>query len=133
MTPPKSSAPLEMVSDSATAPRVLKARRARARTQARSTSVFERGKTSAEHFLEGANPSMKPLLVGIGIGAALMGTALALRSKKGGIALFSGEHAALAGSLTKTALLAVAGVVGGQPVRTVATQALLDVANAFKA
>jgi hypothetical protein len=78
---------------------------------------------------------VKPILIGVGIGAALVGTAVALRSKSDGSRLspFHGPNAALAGALTKTALFALARVVSGQTVRTVATRALLEVAEAWKA
>jgi hypothetical protein len=78
---------------------------------------------------------VKPLLIGVGIGAALMGTAVAVRSKSdkaGGLLRFHAANSALAGALTKTALFALARVVAGQTVRTVATRALLEVAEAWK-
>ena len=79
---------------------------------------------------------MKPLLIGVGIGAALVGTAMAVRSRgdrEGAISPFHGKNAALAGALTKTALLAVARAMSGEAVRSVATRALLEVAEAWKA
>jgi hypothetical protein len=79
---------------------------------------------------------MKPLLIGVGIGAALVGTAMAMRSKgdrEGGISPFHGPNSALAGALTKTALFAVARAMSGETLRTVATRALLEVAEAWKA
>jgi len=72
---------------------------------------------------------MKPLLIGAGIGAALVGSALALNSKR------PSENSPFVGmnqTLTKTALVALARVVSGHTVRSVATSALLDVADAMK-
>ena len=72
---------------------------------------------------------MKPLLIGAGIGAALLGAALAASSRRSaGVSRLSGMDRAL----TKTALIALARVVSGQTVRTVASSALLDVADALK-
>lgn len=72
---------------------------------------------------------MKPLLIGAGIGAALFGAAMATSSKRRAIALpLSGVDRAL----TKTALVALARVVSGQTVRSVASSALLDVADVLK-
>jgi len=78
---------------------------------------------------------VKPLLIGVGIGAALVGTAMALRSRadREGLSPFHGPNSALAGALTKTALLAVARAMSGETIRTVATRALLEVAEAWKA
>ncbi len=73
---------------------------------------------------------VKPLLIGAGIGAALLGTALAMTSKRPSRGLpFSGLNQ----TLTKTALVALSRVVSGHTVRSVATSALLDVADAMKA
>lgn len=72
---------------------------------------------------------MKPLLIGAGIGAALLGAAVAASSKR------SANLSALGGmerALTKTALVALARVVSGQTVRSVASSALLDVADTLK-
>jgi len=72
---------------------------------------------------------MKPLLIGAGIGAALLGAALAVSSKRpAGGSPFTGMNQ----TLTKTALVALARVVSGQTVRSAATSALLDVADAMK-
>jgi hypothetical protein len=72
---------------------------------------------------------MKPLLVGAGIGAALVGSALAVSSKRPSLGLpFAGMNQ----TLTKTALVALARVVSGQNARSVATSALMDVADAIK-
>jgi hypothetical protein len=72
---------------------------------------------------------MKPLLIGAGIGAALLGSALAVSSKRPSLkSPFTGMNQ----TLTKTALVALARVVSGQTVRSVATSALLDVADALK-
>jgi hypothetical protein len=72
---------------------------------------------------------MKPLLIGAGIGAALLGSALVARSKRSSLAApFSGMNQ----MLTKTALVALARVVSGQTMRSVATSALLDVADSLK-
>ena len=72
---------------------------------------------------------MKPLLIGAGIGAALLGAALSLNSKRqSGASLLTGLNP----TLTKTALVAIARVVSGQTVRSVTTSALLDVAETLK-
>ena len=72
---------------------------------------------------------LKPFLIGAGIGAALLGSALAVSSKRS----FSGSGLSrMHPTLTKTALIALARVVSGQTVRSVATSALLDVADAMK-
>jgi hypothetical protein len=72
---------------------------------------------------------LKPLLIGAGIGAALLGAAVAVSSKRTGQGSpFKGMNQ----TLTKAALVALARVVSGQTVRTVATSALLDVAEAMK-
>ncbi|HKO50373.1 MAG TPA: hypothetical protein VJV79_21770 [Polyangiaceae bacterium] len=72
---------------------------------------------------------MKPLLIGAGIGAALLGSALAVSSRR---PLKASPFAGMSQALTKTALIALARVVSGQTVRSVATSALLDVADAMK-
>ena len=77
-----------------------------------------------------ASLPVKPLLIGAGIGAALLGTALAVSSKRAGSAspfIGMNQH-----TLTKTMLVALARVVSGQTVRSAATSALLDVADAMK-
>ena len=72
---------------------------------------------------------VKPLLIGAGIGAALLGTALAVSSKRPSSGSpFTGMNQ----SLTKTVLVAVARVVSGQTLRSAASSALLDVADAMK-
>lgn|SRR5690349_6316758 len=71
---------------------------------------------------------MKPLLIGAGIGAALLGAALSVTAKRPKASPFNGMDRAL----TKTALVALARVVSGQTVRSVASSALLDVAGALK-
>lgn len=71
---------------------------------------------------------VKPLLIGAGVGAALIGVALSVSSKQKASSPFSGMNHAL----TKTALVALARVVSGQTMRSVATSALLDVADAVK-
>lgn len=72
---------------------------------------------------------MKPLLIGVGIGAALLGSALAVSSRRTSVGSpFRGMNQ----TLTKTALVALARVVSGQTVRSVTTSALLDVADAMK-
>lgn len=70
---------------------------------------------------------VKPLLIGAGIGAALLGAALTVTAKRR-----PGASFALSPALTKTALVAAARVISGQTVRCVATTALLDVAEALK-
>jgi len=73
---------------------------------------------------------VKPLLIGAGIGAALLGTALAVSSKRPSSGSpFSGMNQ----TLTKTVLVAVARVVSGQTLRSAASSALIDVADAMKA
>lgn len=72
---------------------------------------------------------MKPLLIGAGIGAALLGSALVATSKRSfGGSPFNG----MGQTLTKTALVALARVVSGQSVRSATTSALMDVADAMK-
>jgi len=72
---------------------------------------------------------MKPLLIGAGIGAALLGAVLSASAKRSASpSPFRGMNP----TLTKTALVALARVVSGQTVRSVATSALLDVADALK-
>jgi hypothetical protein len=77
--------------------------------------------------------TLKPLLLGVGIGAALAGVALLLRPKheKGGLTL-GGPNAELAGKLTKSALLAFARVVSGDSLRSAATRALVEAAETWK-
>lgn len=69
-----------------------------------------------------------PLLIGAGLGAALLGAALAVTSKRRAASPLN----VLNPALTKAALVAVARVVSGQTMRSVATSALLDVAEAVK-
>lgn len=71
---------------------------------------------------------VKPLLIGAGVGAAVVGVALSVSSKQRASSPFRGMNHAL----TKTALVALARVVSGQTMRSVATSALLDVADAVK-
>ena len=73
---------------------------------------------------------IRPLLIGAGIGAALLGSALAISSKRPS---FSSPFSGMRQTLAKTALVALARVVSGQTMRSVATSALLDVADAMKA
>jgi len=80
--------------------------------------------------------AVKPLLIGVGIGATLMGAAVVLHSrseKSAQLSPFHGPNSALATALTKSALFALARMVSGQTVRSVATRALLEVAEAWKA
>lgn len=80
--------------------------------------------------------TVKPLLIGVGIGATLMGAAVVLHSrseKSTQLSPFHGPNSALASALTKSALFALARMVSGQTVRSVATRALLEVAEAWKA
>jgi len=72
---------------------------------------------------------MKPLLIGAGIGAALLGSAWAMSSKR---SLSGSPLSRVNQTLTRTALVALARVVSGQTARSVATSALLDVADAMK-
>ena len=92
-----------------------------------SASLVQRAKAATAEL--GALP-MKPLLIGAGIGAALLGSALVVtkRSSASGASPFAGMNQ----TLTKTALIALARVVSGQTVRSVAASALLDVADALK-
>jgi len=69
-----------------------------------------------------------PLLIGAGVGVALLGAALAVTSKRRTRAPLNAMNPAL----TRAALVAVARVLSGQTVRSVATSALLDVADAVK-
>jgi hypothetical protein len=71
---------------------------------------------------------MKPLLIGAGIGAALVAALTASSNRRAHGSPLSGMNRAL----TKTALVALARVVSGQTVRTVASSALLDVSDALK-
>jgi len=77
---------------------------------------------------------VKPMLVGAGIGAALLGAALSLSSKRQSttLPLVGLPLVGLNRTLTKTALVALARVVSGQNVRSVTTSALLDVADALE-
>ena len=132
------SAPVTSGPDSAGAQRAVKNRRRRGANGARAGANGAQPTALASHFDtisgEHAGASFKPLLIGVGIGAALVGTAVVLRSKsEKGVSPFHGPNAALAGALTKAALLAVARVVSGDTVRSVATRALLEVAEAWKA
>ena len=81
---------------------------------------------------EAGNPALKPLLIGIGVGAALVGTAFAVRSKRGAMALPFAANPELGAALTRTALTALARVVSGQTARSAASSALLEAANALK-
>jgi hypothetical protein len=72
---------------------------------------------------------LKPLLLGAGIGAALLGSALAVSSKRRAA---GSPFTGLDQTLTKTAIVALARVVSGHTLRSVATRALLDVADAMK-
>ncbi|HYQ45424.1 MAG TPA: hypothetical protein VER11_25735 [Polyangiaceae bacterium] len=69
-----------------------------------------------------------PLLIGAGIGVALLGAALAVTSRRRSASPLNAANPAL----TKAALVAVARVVSGHTVRSVAASALLDVAEAVK-
>lgn len=73
---------------------------------------------------------LKPLLIGAGIGAAVLGTVWAVSSKR---TLLASPFSGMNQTLTKTGLIAVARVVSGQTVRSVASSALLEVADAMKA
>ncbi|HEY3256146.1 MAG TPA: hypothetical protein VGJ91_19435 [Polyangiaceae bacterium] len=87
------------------------------------------GRRAEAAFAEVSALPVKPLLIGVGIGAALLGSVLAVSSKRTSLGSpFTGMNQ----TLTKTALVALARVVSGQTVRSVATSALLDIAEAFK-
>jgi len=89
-------------------------------------ALARRAKAAATEL---ATLPMKPLLIGAGIGAALLGSAWAVSSKRTSVASpFTGMNQ----TLTRTALTALARVVSGQTVRSVASRALLDVADALK-
>lgn len=90
-----------------------------------STSLARRAKAVAGEL---SGLPVKPLVIGAGIGAALLGSALAMSSKRRAGSPFTGMNQ----MLTRTALVAVARVVSGQTVRSVAASALLDVASAMK-
>ena len=96
------------------------------RTPSRLADLTRRAEAVAQEL--GALP-VKPLLIGAGLGAALLGTALAVNSKRPSSASpFTG----MGQTLTKTVLVAVARVVSGQTLRSAASSALLDVADAMK-
>ena len=91
-----------------------------------STTLARRAKAVAGEL--SALP-VKPLVIGAGIGAALLGSALVVSSRgRAAGAPFTGMNR----MLTRTALVAVARVISGQTVRSVAASALLDVASAMK-
>ena len=95
--------------------------------RARASSTLERRAKAVAAEL--STLPMKPLLIGVGIGAGLLGAALAMSSKRPSVGSpFKGMNQ----TLTKTALVALSRVVSGQTVRSVATSALLDVADAMK-
>ncbi|HEY0462722.1 MAG TPA: hypothetical protein VGC79_00875 [Polyangiaceae bacterium] len=89
-------------------------------------TLARRAEAVAQEF---AALPMKPLLIGAGIGAALVGTVLAMSSKRPAA---GSPFVGMNQTLTKTALVALARAVSGQTVRSVATSALLDVAEAMK-
>ncbi len=116
-------------------PRPLRKRRAPRAALAKHLEVAPANSAEPTAALD-LSTSMKPLLIGVGIGAALVGATMAVRSRsdrEGAVSPFHGPNAALAGALTKTALLAVARAMSGEAIRTVATRALLEVAEAWKA
>ena len=136
----KSASPVDISPDSGAARHIAKLRKTRERKAPPTKPVAAQNGGSAalaRALTATANSSsVKPLLIGVGIGAALVGTAVVMRSKSDRIASispFHGPNSALAGALTKTALFALARVVSGQTVRAVATRALLEVADAWKA
>jgi|SRR5450432_2987429 hypothetical protein len=136
----KSASTIDISPDSGTARHVAKLRKTRERKgQPMKPAAAPGGGSAAlarSLTATASSPSVKPLLIGVGIGAALVGTAVVMRSKSGRterISPFHGRNSALAGALTKTALFALARVVSGQTVRAVATRALLEVADAWKA
>jgi len=132
---PSSSVDLDSSSEPAAAPRPLRKRRPARSDLAKQLKMAPANGAEPAPTLD-LSTSMKPLLIGVGIGAALVGTAMAVRSRgarDGGVSPFHGPNAALAGALTKTALLAVARAMSGEAIRTVATRALLEVAEAWKA
>jgi hypothetical protein len=100
----------------------------RSKLRKRAPGTLERRAKAAAAEL--ATLPMKPLLIGAGIGAAVLGSAWVLSSKRTSLASpFSGMNQ----TLTRTAVTALARVVSGQTMRSVATSALLDVAEALKA
>src|SRR4051794_28733666 len=107
-------------------PRPTAERQARKPRKATATNIAGR---AAALVAELSSLPMKPLLIGAGIGAALVGSALAVSGKRGSARVMLGT---MNPALTKTALVALARVVSGQSVRNVATSALLDVADAMK-
>jgi hypothetical protein len=135
----KSASPAPLTPHSATATHVAKLAKPRERRASRTKplTAASGGLTSLARAAT-AKPdasSVKPLLIGVGIGAALVGTAVVMHSKSDrtvSISPFHGKNSALAGALTKTALFAIARMVSGQTVRNVATRALLEVADAWK-
>jgi hypothetical protein len=133
---PKSASHAHPTPDSETTEHIAKPRErraARSKAPARASAGLASLMKAASAQPSGS--SVKPLLIGVGIGAALVGTAVVMHSKSDktlSISPFQGKNSALAGALTKTALFALARVVSGQTVRTVATRALLEVADAWK-
>ena len=91
------------------------------------------GSRASAVLAQSATWPVKPLLIGMGIGAALFGTAMAARGRRGPLHLpFSAPSPEVTSALTRSALVALARVVGGQNVRSVATSVLLEVADALK-
>lgn len=78
------------------------------------------------------SPALKPLLIGMGVGAALVGTAFAVRSKHSPLGRSFTANPELGSALTRTALIALARMVSGQTARSVASSALLEVARVLK-
>ena len=75
--------------------------------------------------------SLKPLLVGVGVGAALLLAAAALQSKRrqARVQPASHAHSTLLGSLTKVAAVAVARIVAKAAARRIAAAAMRQLAN----
>jgi hypothetical protein len=136
----KSASSVDISPDPGAAPPIAKLRKTRERKAppTKPVAALDAGSAALSRAVTATanSPAVKPLLIGVGIGAALVGTAVVMRSKSGrsaSISPFHGPNSALAGALTKTALFALARVVSGQTMRAVATRALLEVADAWKA
>ena len=110
-------------------------------------SAIDRPKRSRKARVRNADPSesqaiarqgipsstfpTKPLLVGVGIGAALALTAVALGSRPGKPAYFSPTPPTVAGALAKTAALFLARFVARRAIAAAANQGARKLASAW--
>src|SRR5450432_3924704 len=97
----KSASPVQLSPDPGTAQHVPKLRKARERRASPTKPVTAPGGAALAKALalKPSSSSVKPLLIGVGIGAALMGTAVVMRSKSdkaSNISPFHGPNSALA-------------------------------------